>query len=167
MRAIALMAVAVLTGCVQPSPPAQPQPHGWTVRCVTQSAVTNTRKCFAGTFGYEMTADGQPMAPQITAGPFQVFYLNETGPFVMVGSHNFPGRMPQVRFDDDRTARTVPNDGGVTNPRPAPQIVNRMLSARVARASYSVWPYGTRTMFVYLDGFPEAWRELQQIRRAR
>ena len=157
----------MVAGCVQPQPPAQPEPHEWMVRCYMLSAVSNTRQCFAGTFGYNMSSDGQPQRGATSAGPFQVYYLNDRGPYLMVGAHNFPGRRPEVRFDDDRNARTVPNDGGVTDPRPAPQIVNRMLTASVARASFSVWPHGTRSMFVYLDGFPEAWAELQRIRRGR
>ncbi|MEL6170499.1 MAG: hypothetical protein AAFR02_00600, partial [Pseudomonadota bacterium] len=94
------------------------------------------------------------------SAPFQVYFLNSRGPFIFAGSHTFPGRKPQVRFDNDAQAFTVADDSGVSANRPQPDIVNRMQSASQAFVRYHSWPEGSRDMTVDVTGFSQAWSQL-------
>lgn len=149
--------VTALAACVETT--ATPQPS-WTVRC-TGDAVTNTQRCFAGTFGAPMGYDGKPYLPPSI--PFQVYFEGGRGPYIFVGYHDFPGTRPSIRFDSDERAIIVPDDGGVTRAQPAPNVVNRMLSASVARARYHSWPNGPSDIYVDLTGFSAAWLELKKL----
>lgn len=120
----------------------------WSADCSTDQ-VTNTRRCFAATFG-------------TGSAPFQVYYVDQRGPFILAGSHTFPGRTPQVRFDNDRSPFTVADDAGVTAIRPQMNIVNRMQTASIAFVRYHSWPNGSRDTTVDVTGFPEAWEQLRK-----
>jgi hypothetical protein len=156
LKVLALfLAGSIMSGCVTDQS-AQNTDDGWTVRCNTD-AVTNASRCFAGTFGRPAGADGTPFAG---AGvPLQVFFVNGQGPYVQAGWHSFPGRYPLIRFDNDQRAFTVPDDG-MGGRRTSPSIVNRMLTAKVARVRFDTWPDGSQDMVVSLDGFPQAWAAL-------
>ena len=142
---------AFSAGCVSSTDAPTVSRSSWRVDCSTDQ-VTAERRCFAGTFG----------TPQ---APFQVYYNGSRGPFVMAGFNTFPGRNALVRFDSDSTPFTVPDDAGVSAIRPAPQIVQRMMTASTAHVRYNSWPNGGRTMTVDVTGFPEAWSRLQEMRR--
>ena len=120
----------------------------WAVDC-TRDQVTNERRCFAGTFGTR-------------SAPFQVYYIDGRGPFVLAGWHTFPGRKPQIRFDNDASPFTVADDAGVTPNQPQMSIVNRLRSASTAYVRYHSWPYGSREMTVDVGGFPDAWEKLRR-----
>lgn len=158
-----LSCFAALTACVQNSTAQSAGSSGWRTDC-TSDAVTNDRRCFAGTFGVLMGSDGSPILAAgnpISAGPLQVYFLNGHGPYILAGLNTFPGRQPSIRFDHDLAAFTVSDDAGVSIHRPDPRIVDRMLHASVARVRYHVWPEGSEDMYVDLAGFGEAWSELR------
>ena len=85
------------------------------------------------------------------------------GPYVVIYGHDFPGRYPQIRFDDDSAPLTVSDDGGVRGHFPDPGIVQRMRSAGSAIARYHEWPDGQRVGEWDLTGFDAAYRELVRV----
>lgn len=128
----------------------------WNVNC-TVDPVTTSRRCFASTFGQMMGHDGRPYGEKSI--PFQVYFFDTLGPFVMVGWHTYPGRYPIVRVDDN-TPITVRDDGGVSTLEPEPFLVEQLRLGKVARAQFHSWPEGCRNMFIDLAGFEEAWQRL-------
>lgn len=91
-----------------------------------------------------------------------VRYLGQKGPYIKIGSHDFPGRKPSVRFDNDAKPFEIDDDPAV-GISPQKTVVTRMLSASTAYTRYHVWPNGHKDAEVSLDGFPEAWERLQQL----
>jgi len=132
----------------------------WSAYCTIDN-VTKLKRCYAGSFGQSMGVDGEPYGPKNI--PFQVYFLNQSGPYVMVGYHTYPGRTPIVRIDKNEPMQ-VYDDAGVSEPRTNPALVQQMLAGQVARARYDVWPDGSREMYIDLKGFGEAWRRLNQLR---
>lgn len=125
--------------------------ENWIVDCSTDR-VTNVRRCFAGTFGVGTNK-----------APFQVVYRGNRGPFIQVGAHDFPGRRPLVRFDNDPQPMTILDDGGVSSVTPQMNVVSRMLRARTASVRYHTWPHGGRDMTLNVAGFDLAWARLQKL----
>lgn len=158
-RAATLAVILALPACVSENNSGS-QDAEWQVSC-TQDAVTASRTCRAFTFGRAMDHTGTPYGSP--SYPFQVFYVNGSGPYLLVGLHTFPGERPTVRFDGDRTSYTVPNDAGVTAARPSPDIVRRMQSASVARARFWSWPDGRHDMYVDLTGFADSYAQLRDL----
>lgn len=132
----------------------------WSAFC-NVDAVTGVKKCAAGTFAYAMDHEGKPFGTKNY--PFQVYFVNNQGPYVMVGLHTFPGRNPTVRVDDGAPV-TVGDDGGVSPPVPAPALVDQIRTGLVARARFHSWPKGAQDIYVELTGFEEAWQRLAQLR---
>ena len=124
----------------------------WSADCATDN-VTMVRRCFASTFGQSLRGDD----------PFQIYYLNEAGPFVRVGFHNYPGREPLIRFDNDPRPFVVSNDGGVSMQQTDPAIVRRLMTATTAIARYHTWPRGHRDMTLDVTGFAEAHARLMEL----
>lgn len=117
---------------------------GWRVDC-TYDRFKDVNRCFAGIFGE---------APN--TAPLQVFYLNQRGPFIMAGRHDFPGRTPTVRVDEKKPMPTTDAKG----------IIEALKSGSTAYVVYHVWPKGERRSVVKISGFPEAYDLLQKKRRA-
>jgi invasion protein IalB len=118
---------------------------GWRVDC-TRDAFTDERRCFAGRFG---RADwGGPESI-----PFQIYYVNGTGPMMLAGDHDFPGRAPSIRIDD----------GPAGTATASPDVIAALRQGREARVVYHVWPHGERRMVVSLDGFAQAHDQLMHI----
>lgn len=135
--------------------------ENWNADCSVDN-VSTVRRCYAGTFGQRLGYDGEPYGSNSI--PFQVVYFDGSGPFIRVGYHTYPGRTPTVRIDDHAPVN-VQDDGGVTAPSADPLIVKQMLSGRVARATYHVWPQGQEQMYVDLTGFDQAWQRLNAIKK--
>jgi len=134
--------------------------ENWAVNCNTD-AVSRTRRCFAATFGRPMSSSGGGFGTKSI--PFQVYFYNKQGPFLMVGLHTYPGRRPEIRIDDDSAAEFINDNAGVSPAGAHPEIVQRLLTARVVRARYDTWPDGSHDMIVDVTGFGEAWARLQQL----
>lgn len=134
--------------------------ENWSAYCTTDQ-VTTVKRCYAGTFGQSMGNDGQPYGSKNI--PFQVYFLDTSGPFLMVGYHTFPGRTPTIRVDD-LVPIQVHNDAGITALRPDPELVEALRTGSVVKARYHVWPDRTEDMLVKLQGFEEAWQKLNQLR---
>lgn len=132
----------------------------WYVDCAVD-AVSAVRRCYASTFGKSLGHDGEPYGSNII--PFKVVYVDKSGPYVEVGVHDFPGRTPTVRIDDNKPV-SVQDYGGVQAPSPDPLLVQQMLSGRVTRATYHVWPKGPEQMYVDISGFDQAWQRLNIVR---
>lgn len=135
--------------------------ENWNADCTVDN-VSTVRRCYAGTFGQRLGYDGEPFGSKSI--PFQVVYIDRSGPFIRVGYHTYPGRHPTVRIDDHAPV-SVQDDGGVTAPSADPLIVQQMLSGRTARAAYHVWPQGEEQMYVDLSGFDQAWQRLNVIKK--
>ncbi len=135
--------------------------ENWSVDC-TVDQVTTLKRNFASTFGQLMAYNGSAYGGNHI--PFQVYFLGESGPFVSVGFHTYPGRYPTVRVDDNDPIR-VQNDGGVSAPKPDSILVALMCTGKVARARYHSWPDGSQDMIVNLIGFEEAWLRLLERKR--
>lgn len=133
----------------------------WSAYCTVDN-VTTLRRCYAGTFGQNMGYDGNPYGSKSI--PFQVYFLNDSGPYVMVGYHTFPGRTPTVRIDNNDPVE-IRDNAGVTAPGPSPILVKQMLAGKVAKARYHVWPRGSEDMYIDLSGFGQAWERLNVIRK--
>jgi len=104
--------------------------ENWSVGC-TVDQVTKLKRCFAATFGQNMAHDGQGYGSKSI--PFQIYFLGDYGPFVMVGLHNYPGRHPIVRIDENDPV-IVPDDGGVSVPKPDVQLVELLRKGAIVRA---------------------------------
>jgi hypothetical protein len=158
VRMLAVVAILASTACAETTSSQVSGKSDWSVRCNTD-AVTRSTECFAGTFGSPMNSAGQPFLPP--AYPLKVYFLDGRGPYLQVGFHDFPGERPSIRFDSDRNAYTIPDDGGVSSAGIATSAVNRMQTALVARARFWTWPDGSRDMYVDLTGFAAAYAELR------
>lgn len=159
----ALTCASALVGCATASQQwaerltvAQRVNENWIVDCSTDE-ISRIRRCFAGTRG----SAGEQLGEKLT--PFQVYFYNKQGPFIMVGFHTYPGRRPMIRIDDDSAAVFIHDDAGVTPVGAHPEIVRRLLTAKVVRARYEHWPDGDRDMIVDVTGFAEAWARLQRL----
>jgi hypothetical protein len=135
--------------------------ENWMVDCVVDK-VTAAKRCFAGTFGRQLGYDGNPVGSN--SYPFQVYYIDNRGPFIMVGHHTYPDRTPIVRIDDAPPMK-VHDDGGVSPLKPNPKIVEKLRSGSVAIGRYHSWPDGSNDIFVDIAGFDEAWGRLQKNMR--
>jgi len=113
-------------------------PSGWRVDCNYDQFKAENR-CFAATFSDD--------------APFQVVYINDSGPTLFT-PHNYPGRRGTVRVDD----------GPVRFFEDATNIVNDMKVGQKAFVVYHVWPEGERNMIVDITGFSQAFALLQQKR---
>jgi hypothetical protein len=157
--AVLVTLLAALSACV--SQPAEVgSTSGWNVRCNTD-AVSRSTECFAGRFGSPMDYNGQPFNSPVY--PLKVFFRDGRGPYMQVGWHNFPGEQPTIRFDDDRSPFTIPDDGGVSSVGVANAAVERLRSASIARARFWSWPNGAQEMYVDVSGFSEAYEELKLL----
>jgi hypothetical protein len=170
----------ILAGCTQGAPP-RPDPwaevsarsermvadayareqkrkvnENWNADCTTD-AVTGVRRCFAGTFGQSMDARGNGFGGKNL--PLQTYFVDQDGPFILVGTNTYPGRTPTIRLDDSEPM-PVWNFGGTRPPQPQPELVAQFLDAQTARARFHVWPEGSNDMIVDLRGFGEAWSKL-------
>lgn len=131
--------------------------ENWSAACITDQ-VTMSKKCFASTFGRRMGGDGEPYGSKSIA--FQIYFLDERGPFIMVGFNTYPGRTPTVRIDENEPIQ-IRNSPPVASP----SLVEQLRLGRVARGRYHVWPTGSEDIYVDLTGFEEAWRRLNQLQR--
>jgi hypothetical protein len=124
--------------------------ENWSADCTTD-AVTGMSRCFAATFGRYMDSRGNA----IDAGnlPFQVYFDDQRGPFLSVGTNTYPGRTPTVRLDDGEPVHLAERKQQL-------ELVVKMIDARTARARFHVWPTGHEDMIVDLQGFGEAWEKL-------
>ena len=132
----------------------------WSAYCATDQ-VSTTRRCYAGTFGRLMLASGEPVGDK--SFPFQVYFLNQAGPYVLVGHHTFPGRTPTVRVDDNIPIE-VNDAAGVNALRPHPELVEKLRRGTAVRARFHEWPRGARDIYVDLTGFEEAWQRLLTLK---
>jgi hypothetical protein len=155
-----LFSCLVTAACIETTSAQVSAKSDWSVSCNTD-AVGRFKECFAGTFGSPMDYQGKPFLPP--SYPLRVYFRDGRGPYMTIGFRNFPGERPYIRFDDDRTAYTIPDDGGVSSVGFATPAVNRMQTASVARARFWTWPDGSRDMYVDLTGFATAYAELQRI----
>ena len=154
--------VTILTLCACAAPPnpnldwaqrldtARRVNENWSADC-TRDQVTNTRRCFAGTFDSRSRS-------------FQVYFINNSGPFIAAGAHTFPGRKPEIRFDNDQSSMTIQDDAGVSSNRPQQSIVSRMLTAQTANLRAHTWPDGSRDSTINVRGFAQAWTRLSELR---
>lgn len=156
-RIIAVATVAIVAGC-QSSVPPEIQPaleggqaikagldtatdgYGWRVRC-TEDYAKAERTCRAAKFGTGPSGGGVP---------FQIFYINKSGPYVMAGHNTFPGRDATIRVDN----------GPVLSASRAGAVVSSLKGGRTAHVVYHVWPTGEARMSVDVRGFDAAYARL-------
>lgn len=128
----------------------------WAVRCSTD-AVSGVKRCFAGTFGKDMTSSGNPHGRNKI--PFQVIYINDLGPILSVGYNTYPGMSPQIRIDNGEPYDV--SETGYT--RESKTIIEAIKSGNILRAKYYVWPTGVEYMYVDLYGAREAIEKLESM----
>lgn len=128
--------------------------ENWSADCRTDS-VSAIRRCWVGTFSQAMNIDGNPIGPKRVA--FQIYYLNERGPYLDVGPNTFPGRSPTIRIEE--TEPTIFN-----HQAPQPELVSKVRSGLYARIRYHEWPRGSDDRYVDLRGIGEALDVLDQRR---
>lgn len=146
--------------------------ENWNVRCDT-GHVSAVRRCSASAEGKMMDLNGNAVAPiniggniyEPSGGGLSVEFYDNYGPLINVG-HNYPGRKPIIRIDENKPL-TISDDGGVTDHKPDPAIVQQMRKGAVARIQYDKWPKGTQTMIVKINGFDQAWERLNQLRKEK
>ncbi len=132
--------------------------RNWSVDC-TIDHLTTLKRCFAFTFGQKMSSDGRAYGRKDI--PFQVYFIGQSGPFVMAGFNTYPGKSPTVRVDDNSPVR-VHDYGGVSKLEPDESLVELLRKGKVARISYHIWPEGRQDMIVDLSGFEKAWQLLME-----
>lgn len=115
--------------------------HGWTVQCTADHHKAE-RTCRASKFGEGPAGSGIP---------FQVYYVNREGPFILAGHNTFPGREATIRVDSGPVVRT-------SN---ANAVVRSLNSGATAYVVYHVWPTGERKMTVDIRGFDAAHKKLR------
>lgn len=156
MKTSAIFSLVILAGC-QGVPPPEVRPAlaegaaiaseqnmasigGWTVIC-QDDTFKNERTCRAGTFG------ASPAGPGI---PFRVVFVNGSGPTILAGHHNFPGREPTIRVDA----------GPVISATRTNAAIAAMRAGTTAYVVYHVWPEGEKRTTVDVSGFDAAYQRL-------
>lgn len=129
--------------------------ENWSV-FFTVDQITLAKTYRASTFGRAMAYNGTPYGSKNI--PFQVYYINNTGPFLMVGLNTYPGKTPTVRIDDNDPVSV----GGMLRDL---SLIDQLLTGKILRGRYWVWPEGARDMYVELEGFEEAWERLTELRK--
>lgn len=114
--------------------------YGWTVHC-TDDHHKAERTCRASKFGEGPSGSGIP---------FQVYYVNRKGPFILAGHNTFPGKDATIRV----------GSGPVISASNANAVVRSLNSGTTAYVVYHVWPTGERKMTVDIRGFASAHKNL-------
>jgi ABC-type amino acid transport substrate-binding protein len=172
---LASMFAFLLSGCAQqmsspygygvPARAVTPPPGGpvainsnWRKNC-TEDRVKNVKRCFVGTFGDMVGADGSVVSGAVgkNVAPFQIVYFNGQGPYLNVGHNDFPGRSPTIRIGEGNVIE-IDESAKVSS-----EVISQLLESDYLLASYNVWPEGRRDMRVDLSGIEEALEELENL----
>ncbi len=157
-KASAIFVIVMLSACQPAQPPeiqaalaqgenikaelnATTDSYGWTVHCADDHHKAE-RTCRASKFGEGPAGSGIP---------FQVYYVNREGPFILAGHNTFPGREATIRVDS----------GPVISASNASAVVRSLNSGTTAYVVYHVWPTGERKMTVDIRGFDAAYKKLR------
>lgn len=129
----------------------------WSSDCTITNPLEKTRRCFLATSAQRISASGDPVGS--LKDNFQIYYLNESGPYFRISNHNYPGRTPSVRVDDNQVIQ-LPNTATETYQN----VANQMLLGKRMLAQFTVWPDSMDTyMLVDLEGFNDGWKRLQSL----
>ena len=163
LRATAsLFVILVATGCgpampnstgsvanIEPTmaPVEKTDSKGWNVKCVEDHHL-GTRTCRAYTFG----------SP---TGPFQVYYSNDVGPFIVAGLHTGGAIDPTVRVDNMGVWH-IPHSAYRADKHHLANAKSLIADLQKGSTAYvTYWTlYGERRMEVSLQGFNEAYAQL-------
>ena len=106
----------------------------WKVSC-SVNRIEYARLCFASTSGYIVDRKYGSIPNDSKGGLsiktelLQIYFVNNSGPYVYVGANIYPGFNPTVRIDDKSEIK-VNQDGGATSIKPDPEIVEQMLNGK-------------------------------------
>ena len=161
---IAILFFLFLSGCTAHTQPIAEKPisqeqtsqTAWSVSCVNDK-VTGNRKCYAGTFGRRIGANGMPYGQSNI--PYQVYFNvlrgESSGPRMFVGYNTYPGKTPTVKIDNNEPLKCTKEN--------AAAIIQQMKAGDVVTARFYAWPDGPEDIQINLSGFPQAWQELKQV----
>ena len=90
--------------------------------------------------------------------------LAKTGPVVFAGINNHPGATGQIRVDSNPAISYTGK--GVIDPTVTRVLVEQMKNGKIGLSRYVAWPNKTHTFEFNLDGFKEAYEELEQMHQA-
>jgi invasion protein IalB len=165
-QVLTLVAFGLLTGCAPTASTnefiaraeATTLSSGWRVDC-TEDDVLATRRCYAAIFG--KTSYGQE-------APFQVYYINKNGPYIMAGHHDDPSAEAVVRVDDKAPVfltninEFIIAKTSAEHRADAGKLVKSLKTGSTAAVRYTRFAEGSRDISVDLTGFNEAHSLLMQ-----
>jgi hypothetical protein len=120
---------------------------GWRVDC-TDDQTLDVRRCFAAKFSGDSV-------------PFQVYYYDKEGPFILAGFHTDPVSRAAVRVDDFAPVVLTNSNqysfeiSSKARRAEAERLVADLQRGKVARVRYHAFPASARDTTIDLTGFPE------------